>query len=183
VNLQAGGRIEADTREPSVLVRYCSRRPLESMAACASTRCGSSCAKAPLDSTGTRVDGRRRIAASRTALQLDVLATLPAWPAHWPALPLPATDADSPVRIDLDYSGNARLQGKLAVRLAREDADLAGQMTLGNVLAWLDAPANHPLPPLHGDLASDRLDFGGIELRGVRLQIDDAPPAEDGDAR
>jgi A/G-specific adenine glycosylase len=43
-------------------------------------------------------------------------------------------------------------------------------------LGWM--PRNPPLPPLRGELASDRLDFGGIELRGVRLQIDDAPPAE-----
>jgi hypothetical protein len=152
------------------------------MAACASTRCSLELREGPAGFAGTRVEGRVALLPP-DRLQLDVLATLPAWPAHWPALPLPATDADSPVRIDLDYSGNARLQGKLAVRLAREDADLAGQMTLGNVLAWLDAPATTPLPPLRGELASDRLDFGGIELRGVRLQIDDTPPAEKGDAR
>lgn len=182
VNLQAGGRIEADTREPIAFSFDLLATPTEIDGGLRLDPMQLELREGPAGFAGTRVEGRVALLPP-DRLQLDVLATLPAWPAHWPALPLPATDADSPVRIDLDYSGNARLQGKLAVRLAREDADLAGQMTLGNVLAWLDAPATTPLPPLRGELASDRLDFGGIELRGVRLQIDDTPPAEKGDAR
>jgi hypothetical protein len=115
------------------------------------------------------------------ALQLDVVATLPEWPATWPALPFPLTDSSNEVRIELDYIGSTTLQGTLELSLARGDADLRGTLAIGELFAWLDDPEASPLPPLTGELSSDLLDAGGVELRGVRIRIDDAPPAASGD--
>jgi hypothetical protein len=111
------------------------------------------------------------------ALHVDVIATLPEWPADWPALPLPDGDASTEVRIDVDYAGTTSLQGEVLLSLSRGDADLRGTLALGDVFAWLEDPAANLLPPLRGEITSDRMEAGGFDLRGVRIRIEDAPPA------
>jgi hypothetical protein len=130
-----------------------------------------------------RIEGIASLQASE-ALHLDLIATLPAWPSDWPALPLPDGDASGAVRFEFDYRGTAGLQGDVALSLARGDADLRGTLRIGDVLAWLDDPASNLLPPLRGEFTSDRMETGGVELRGVRIRIDDSPQAkDDGDGR
>lgn len=128
-----------------------------------------------------RVEGLALLQSSES-LRLDIVASLPEWPPEWPALPLPNGDAGNEVRIDLDYRGTTGLQGDLALSLARGDADLRGTLRIGDVLAWLDDPAANLLPPLSGEITSDRMEAGGVELRGLRIRADDAPRApDDGD--
>jgi len=102
---------------------------------------------------------------------------LPQWPATWPSLPLPATPDKGEVSLSFDYSGTPNLQGALAVRVARGDESLDGSLQLGDLSAWVDDPDARSLPPLRGALEAPRLQFGGIDLRGVSVRIDDDAPA------
>lgn len=98
---------------------------------------------------------------------------LAAWPAEWPALPLPADDPAAPVRIEFDYRNDT-----VTANLARGDAAIDLALQPGDLAAWRNDPAAPLLPPLTGRAAAERLQFGGIELRGVELRVedDDAQP-------
>lgn len=103
---------------------------------------------------------------------------LPHWPATWPSLPLPASPDEGGVSLSFDYSGAPNLQGAFALRVARGDESLDGSLQVGDLFAWIDDPHATPLPPLRGTLQAPRLQFGGVELRGVSIRIDDNSPAE-----
>lgn len=125
-----------------------------------------------------RIEGAATLQTSE-ALHLDLVATLPAWPSGWPALPLPDNGASGEVRVDLDYRGATDLQGDATLSVSRGDAAVRGRLRVGDVFAWFDDPLANFLPPLQGEINADRLQSGGIELRGVRIRIDDAPRASD----
>jgi len=114
------------------------------------------------------------------AFKLD--GALPQWPATWPSLPLPASPDEAEVSLSFDYSGTPNLQGALALRVARGDESLDSSLQLGDLFAWIDDPGATPLPPLRGTLEAPRLQFGGVELRGVSVHIDDGAPAATADA-
>lgn len=98
---------------------------------------------------------------------------LAAWPADWPALPLPADDPTAPVHIVFDYR-----DGNVTAKLARGDAAIDIALQPGDLAAWRDDPSASIVPPLTGRAGAERLQFGSIELRGVELRVedDDAKP-------
>ena len=65
---------------------------------------------------------------------------------------------------------------RLAMAIGPARADL--QARVREVLAWIDAPAASPLPPLTGTVTLPQLDFEGVTLRGVRAQMRDDPVVE-----
>jgi hypothetical protein len=107
-------------------------------------------------------------------LRIALTGTMPQWPSSWSALPLPPASGDEGVSIALDYSGSTGLQGALALRIARGDEALQGDLQLGDLFAWSAEPDAIPLPPLRGAIQSARLQFDGVELRGVRLRFEEA---------
>ncbi|HET9047908.1 MAG TPA: hypothetical protein VFN29_02925 [Chiayiivirga sp.] len=109
------------------------------------------------------------------ALDFTLQTRVAPWPASWPALPLPESDA--PTAISLRYQGDSALTGDLQFSLLRDDEGLRGQMRLNDSLAWLGSPHDSPLPPVVGQVEIPRLQRDGVEATGVRISIDtpDAP--------
>lgn len=110
-------------------------------------------------------------------LGLSLHGTMPQWPTAWSALPLPASPEDEKVHLSFDYAGAPDLQGALTLRVVRGDEALDGVAQLGDVLGWAGDTTASPLPPLRGALNAARLQFGSVELRGVRVRIEDDPVA------
>jgi hypothetical protein len=122
-------------------------------------------ADAPIPITGT-------VSWTRDAgFATSLIGELERWPAPWPALPLPP--ADAPATIALTYDAP-----RISLALDRADDGLEADFALGDLGAWMNDPAAPPLPPLAGSARAERLQTGGIELRGVELRIedDDAEP-------
>jgi hypothetical protein len=107
----------------------------------------------------------------------DFTGTLASWPEGWPALPTPLNVAHGPFPLTLAYRGAPDFSDPLAVGLSMGDARLDAQARVPGMLAWLKAPPASPLPPLTGKLTLPRLDFEGITLRNVRVQMEEDAPA------
>lgn len=99
------------------------------------------------------------------------------WPASIPAL-LADDGSDAGYRLALELEGDFDGRGLIQLDLQRGGERLAGSLRSGELLAWLSDPAGRPLPPLQGELESRRIVLEGIELKGVRLQIDADAEAE-----
>jgi len=108
-------------------------------------------------------------------LQLDFSGTLPHWPARWPALPAPLQPA-RPFQFNLNYSGAADLGAALNLHLQQTPTRLDTRLRLPALLAWLDAAADSPLPPLQGQMSMPLLELSGARLRGIELEMDTDPP-------
>ena len=106
------------------------------------------------------------------SLRFTLETRLPRWRAEWPTLPLPDAPTAPVVTIDLDYAGTPQLQGSLDVRLARADESIDAKFELGDILAWIADPGANPLPPVRGRASADRMQFDGVELRGVSLRLE-----------
>ena len=111
-------------------------------------------------------------------LRFDLTATLPSWPKSWPPLPLATNDAaKATLQLQLGFDGTPDARGALALQLTRGEERVSGGLELGALTDWFAAPTGTPLPPIRGQLESPRLQFEGVELRGVRLRLDDSAEA------
>lgn len=112
-------------------------------------------------------------------LDLDLQGRLAGWPQDWPALPAPLSESDSPLDFTLRYAGGPGLDAPLQATVVRDDTALETRLVPAALSDWLGAGMPEPLPPLSGRLTTPRLDFGGVQLHGIDIRIqDDAPPAE-----
>jgi hypothetical protein len=109
------------------------------------------------------------------ALSLQLKGELPRWPAGWPALPEPMASSDAAFGYSLGYDGPTDASGPLALQLRRDETLLDTTLVVPELMAWLDAGAANPLPPLSGELQTPRLEIGGATLEGVRITLDAAP--------
>ncbi len=119
---------------------------------------------------------------NEAALTFDLNGEIAQWPAAWPALPFPEAE-ESTVRIALAYAGSTDLRGHASLSLARGDDGIAGRFDLGDIAGWLAAPEASPLPPVTGAMDAARLQFGSVELRGVKLRIEEPAPTAKPDAK
>lgn len=115
---------------------------------------------AAITAQGAVVLGEPMSAALRGAIE---------WPTDWPPLPLPRDDGARVVDFVLDHA-----QGEWRGSLSRDDAGLDFTLRAGDLAAWRADPAAPLLPPLAGSARAERLQFGGVELRGVELKLDEA---------
>lgn len=102
---------------------------------------------------------------------------------HWPeGIPqtLPDDGSDTGYRLKIDASSDLDGRGQADLQLVRGHESIAGKLESGALLDWLANPEGRALPPLGGNLEADRLQLQGVELKGVRIQID-AGEAEDAD--
>ena len=116
-------------------------------------------------------DARGALALGRR-LVLRLQGRLFAWPKAWPALPPPLGASSSPLPFVVDYAGNASLADEASLRIARDAASFDGRFHLPEVLAWLDAREDSPIPPLRGQLRAASLEVAGAQLEGVRVHVD-----------
>lgn len=109
------------------------------------------------------------------AMRFKLAGELAQWPAQWPALP--GTDPSLPVKFALAGDGPELMAMTLAVRLEQAQTRLALKLIPQQLQTWLDHTAASPLPPLSGELHSERITIDGTELEGVEIHVDvDAQP-------
>jgi hypothetical protein len=102
---------------------------------------------------------------------LDFEAVLSRWPQTWPALP-PALAAHSDkLPVQLRYRGKSDFSDELSLLAARDDTQLRASLRWPELQQWLAAEHASPLPPLRGTLKTPSLDFDGVTLEGVEVEI------------
>ena len=117
------------------------------------------------------------------ALRFGLATTFAQWPAGWPQLPFDAAKESTATSLRLDFAGTSNLQGEVELLLTRGEDRIEGELRLGNLLAWLDAPDVNPLPPLNGLIKAPRLHFDGLDASGVSLRFDEDVAPADADAK
>jgi len=108
-------------------------------------------------------------------LDAKLKGDLSRWPDAWPGLPSPLAAGQAPLSILASYQGPVLLTSPVMFDIRRGATSLKGQFGLEKIRGWLAAPAASPLPPVVATLQADRLDVGGAELHGVRLEVRDDP--------
>ena len=123
-------------------------------------------AKSPIPS----LQGKARLdLAEQAALELD--AVLSRWPETWPTLPKALAAKGDKLPVQLRYRGNRDFSDPLSLVAARDDTELRATLRVDEMQRWLAAGPATPLPPLQGTLKTPALDFDGITLEGVEVEI------------
>ncbi len=99
------------------------------------------------------------------------------WPSDWPALPQPFAQDTSALPITLSYLGDVALNDVMSLTLHRGETSLAANLRLPQLQSWLAATHVSPLPPLNATLKTPVVEFDGIKLEGVEMEIHDDAPA------
>jgi hypothetical protein len=107
--------------------------------------------------------------AEQAALEFD--AVLSRWPETWPTLPKALAEKGDKLPVQLRYRGNRDFSDPLSLVAARDGTELRASLRVTEVQAWLAAGPATPLPPLQGTLKTPALDFDGITLEGVEVEI------------
>ena len=99
------------------------------------------------------------------------------WPDAWPALPAALSSGTAALVFDASYRGSVLLEAPVVFDVRRADASLQGSVRVADLRGWLH-DEHAMLPPVEATLSLPQIDAGGVQLRGVRLQIrdDDVPP-------
>lgn len=106
---------------------------------------------------------------------------LPDWPDAWPPLPAPFGDVPAPWTFIASYEGGAGLDAPLRLQAQREGLRFDGRARVFELMAWLEASAASPLPPLEGELEAETMVVEGVRLEGIRLQLTAPAAADDED--
>lgn len=107
-------------------------------------------------------------------LRLHLAGSMASWPQAWPALPVPLSGSRSRFGLTLDYAGPPALDALIFLALRRDATRFDARFRRADVVAWLDATAGSPLPPLQGTLTTPRLVLPGATLDGVEIEIEDS---------
>lgn len=122
----------------------------------------------------------RAFVADAAQLAFNVDAVLTQWPADWPSLPAPLASNTNGLPVHLKYRGASDLSAPLALLVKRDATALDAKVLVPDFMTWMDAEQAALLPPLTGTLRAPSLDFDGIQLQGVELEINaDAPTDND----
>lgn len=113
----------------------------------------------------------RAFVANAARLAFNVDAVLTQWPADWPTLPAPLVSNSNGLPVQLKYRGASDLSAPLSLHVKRDETELDAQVRVPDFMTWMDAGQAALLPPLTGTLRTPSLDFDGIELQGVELEI------------
>ncbi len=101
------------------------------------------------------------------------------WPDAWPGLPAALPTNPAPIVFDASYQGTLFLDAPIAFVVRRADASLQGRFRIADVRAWIRNKSDTMLPPIEATLSAPRIDVGGMQLRGVKLDMrDNAAPEQ-----
>ena len=137
-----------------------------------------------LDSVAVQADSPlpsfkgRAFVANASQLAFNVDAVLTRWPADWPTLPAPLVSNTKGLPVQLKYRGASDLSAPLSLVVKRDATELDAKVRVPDFLTWMDAEEAALLPPLTGTLRTPSLDFDGIQLQGVELEISADAPAD-----
>lgn len=106
-------------------------------------------------------------------MQFKLAGELAQWPAQWPVLP--GTDPSLPMTFEIAGNGSELARMALAVSLEQEQTRLTLNLVPEQLQAWLDSDAASPLPPLSGELHTERMMIDGTELEGVEIRVEADP--------
>ena len=124
------------------------------------------------DSPLPSFDGSGALASGKS-LAIDFMARLVDWPKDWPQLPgtLAGKGANLPVK--LSYRGDTAFNGPLSLHAEREATVVDARLRVPGFMQWFDDRAGAVLPPLNATLKTPALEFDGVTLEGVELQVSD----------
>ena len=129
-------------------------------------------AKSPVPS----LEGKGRLElAEQAVLELDVV--LSRWPETWPSLPKALASTTDKLPVSVRYRGKRDFSDPLALAAKRDDTELAATLRVTEFQRWLAADAASPLPPLQGRLKTTALDFDGVTLEGVEVELSEGGSA------
>jgi hypothetical protein len=113
--------------------------------------------------------------AQDASLEFD--AVLSRWPETWPTLPKALAEKGDKLPVQLRYRGNRDFSDPLSLVAARDDTELRATLRVDEMQQWLAAGPATPLPPLQGTLKTPALDFDGVTLEGVEVEISEGGAA------
>jgi hypothetical protein len=123
-------------------------------------------AKSPIPS----LEGKGRLElADQAILELD--AVLARWPETWPKLPAALAAKGDRLPVRLRYRGKRDFSDPVSLHAARGDTELQASTRVAEFRQWLAAGPATPLPPLQGMLKTPALEFDGVTLEGVEVEI------------
>lgn len=104
-------------------------------------------------------------------MQFSFAGLLRRWPKDWPALPPPVSEHATDLSARVDYRGARGLVDPIALHLEKDATVVDAHLRLQEVQDWIAAPAGSPLPPLAATAKTPTLDFDGIHLEGVEVEL------------
>jgi len=103
------------------------------------------------------------------------------WPDAWPGFSPAMESNGAPIVFDASYHGSIFLDAPIAFDIRRADAVLQGRLGIADVRAWVRRRFDTFLPPMEATLRAPQIDVGGMQLRGVEMDIHEdvapLPPA------
>ena len=128
------------------------------------------------DSPLPSFDGRAAAAVGKS-LAINAAVRLLDWPKDWPQLPGTLASQGANLPLTLSYRGDTAFNGPLALHAEREETVLDARLRVPEFLRWFDDRDGALLPPLAGTLKTPTLEFDGVTLEGVELELSADPPA------
>jgi len=107
--------------------------------------------------------------AEEASLEFD--AVLSRWPETWPTLPKALATTTEKLPVQVRYRGKRDFSDPLSLVAKRDATELSASLRFTEFRDWLAAGPATPLPPLQGTLKTPALDFDGITLEGVEVEI------------
>jgi hypothetical protein len=98
-------------------------------------------------------------------------AVLSRWPQTWPALPGALAAQSEHLPVHLAYQGKPDFSDALALSTARAGLELNALLRVPQLQRWLAATPASPLPPLQATLKAQALEFEGVRMEGVEVQL------------
>ena len=116
---------------------------------------------------------------SGEAIDATLHGQLSRWPDAWPGF-APALESNAaPIVFDASYHGSIFLGEPITFDIKRAGATLQGRLRIADVRAWIRRRFDTFLPPMEATLRAPQIDAGGMQLRGVQMDIhDDAAPSQ-----
>lgn len=115
---------------------------------------------------------------SAQALVLSLDAVLGRWPEAWPKLPGTLAAQSENLPVHLSYSGKNDFSDVLQLSAARAGTEVEASLRVPELQRWMAADAASPLPPLQAKLKTPALEFEGVKLEGVEVEISEGAAAD-----
>ncbi len=104
-------------------------------------------------------------------LKLDSNGVIAEWPKDWPTLPAPLNQQTKNIPYQLSYAGKSDFSDAIALKLDIEKNKFSSSLKIVELQAWVDRTDGSPLPPLQGQFEIPNMQFDGVTLEGVSIEI------------
>jgi hypothetical protein len=101
------------------------------------------------------------------------------WPDAWPGFSPAMESKAAPIVFDASYQGSIFLDAPIAFDIRRADAVLQGRLSIAELRTWIRRKFDTFLPPMEATLRAPQIEVGGMQLRGVQMDIhEDVAPSQ-----